>query len=730
MTLFQIAPPETDAALQEAYVTAWVKARWFDEWTLLSYLEPQSANGSAGSFAGSAEFLYRYGAIVQPGETREGVYTPLNLDRMFVQIRSHTPGSPTETLWHGQISTSGQSVDGSDAARVSGMQTIRAWGLIKIFDRVALNHSYIVPASGPADRINRMPDFNTAGGHGGPRLVGNRSAAKVGVEVEITGQVEEAYVFGGDEVWNNQQVVENLLVYHAPEGMYCGLSGEYEMLANITDVHRLRGLTLAQALDHLIPRQFGMGWNLETSGSGAVYVHVFSLLGDGLNILNVSLPGNSRIIDSIPVADNRNIESATFEESSAKQVDRIEVHGQPVQVCCSLSYAEGTLERGWTAAEETLYNSLGDMANTTDAALNDQERQARLPRVYQHHRVPRDWNFKAGDGTFGSTKRLVVPTVKDDGTLDTAAAANSLFNGKAFLRTIPFKKPASVTGADPEYQEPLVLVKEGTTYRQIETGETGTAQVRMTDTEFAIETAADINHVLGLNHFDTDPAMVQSDTEAVVDYENLLATVSFESDETLRVVASLGRPQTGAPTETLVIPVEDALAQYVVPQTVTGVKDGALLHHAGGVVRDDSPILRQVAALAMAWYGQKRQTLNLTVKGIGGSAPIGTYIRRVLQSSESHSIGTVVTHKSWNFQHRSQTTTIQTGYLEIDVAQLAGLVEFPGMSGPRAVAKEIKAMRGDIAKLQARTGNLPDRTPKKKGGSGSSSRLVYFEGEW
>ena len=98
--------------------------------------------------------------------------------------------------------------------------------------------------------------------------------------------------------------------------------------------------------------------------------------------------------------------------------------------------------------------------------------------------------------------------------------------------------------------------------------------------------------------------------------------------------------------------------------------------------------------------------MQLDVAGLVDYAATGSYVVGIGSSWQFEPVGTVVTAKSWDFA--KQTTTIQTGYLELDIA---GAFDVPGLSDFRAVGRAIKRQDERVAALEQQVGCPPVRSP-------------------
>jgi len=153
------------------------------------------------------------------------------------------------------------------------------------------------------------------------------------------------------------------------------------------------------------------------------------------------------------------------------------------------------------------------------------------------------------------------------------------------------------------------------------------------------------------------------------DYEKMIVTVCAESDNRPTVTAATAIHDQRH-NRRKVIRLEDAHLWLVAPGTITGVNNnGSLAVYSGEkVIRDDTGRLRQVLALAKAWYGRDRAALTYTRRGILNDFDLGIFIRSALVNQGYQDIGSCVSERRWDFVR--QTTTIRTGHLELDVTRL------------------------------------------------------------
>lgn len=688
--------------------TVKVKKNWDDPWKNIPYLRPVTGNQVARGIP-SVSFSFDYGLIQRSDKHDYNQYTALSFLDYYVMIevtgREQSGGvslSKNIPLWVGTFPREGSRIKQSQDGEGQGVQNITAVGLEHQLDRVTVRGSFCKESAEFA--VDETLTFNYRAGFG-MTLRGNRSTA-VGTD--------GVHLFSSDgEEWNHRQALEYIFEKHLPEdGPSFSLEGEVERLDGLHNVVYVEGFSVRQVLDKFIPRNRGLGWTLRSNGTGVVEVVVFSAFGSNYSAPGVSISRSANRI-GINLDNFPGRIGALHTKNSTDQYEKIIAQGDYINSACTLSFLDGNFEMAWQKdPEENTYIAANDIDRETD----------RHDRVYRLFRVPPGWDQTAGDG-LGGNKSTVTPSCRPDGTLDPDNPAEIFLQNKGFLPELPFFKDTEKPGADPEYMEPFGLIED----EKLDSldhearlvmmdREDYPAQIRMMDRELAIYVYAGMNHLYGLKHFNH----LDSPTSKVAprhNYETGLFTVNLQTSQKLRYETDI---TTGPKTEmprVLTIDVPDAQCWYVTPGTVYKTKkkkangESYLLRHKGGTVRNDVQYLKEVANYAKAWYSQKRSTISLSVGCITFANAVGTFLKWVKTGDQELEVNTVITGVTWNFENR--ITTIQTGYSELDAKASAGklTVDFPGLSDPRAVARQVHKIKADMNKLQVKTGRMPSRIP-------------------
>lgn len=653
-----------------------VKRQWSDDWKYEPYLTPQEAKLCIAPDMPSASFLYHYGQIKREDQGQYADYDPLNISNWYVRIVIDG-----QQVFVGMLQDDEFDLLGALNNQPSGDQKMTAYGLEHLLDRIALYGAHT-----ESGYIKHMPAFNLAENYGGI-IRGNRSDA----------EFEGAYLFANsDNRWSNLDIIRYVLKYHTAEmGFTLALSGQFDVLSDVFGVYWFEGLTVRQLLDKLIDRRRGLGWYIWSDGE-SVSIHIFTVFDRDVGLGNIKIPGNPQLVDID--TDAYDVQSVSIAQSQSQLYDRIIVQGARAQAVCTLSVTDGDLVPNWTAPDENDYKN----APGASAKQRDNERESdNYETVYQQFVLAPEWDQTAVDGAAGF-RIPVMPTFDDLAYLKPNTQAVIVAIRRPLNRTLPLSGDVS------DGKRPLVLVLatiDGQQkYMQIDGASkplgSAKSQVRMLDDQPGISLKPAINHALALNHFFTE--ISETEVEPVVDYESVLATVCFETDIRPTVEINL-QPDTDS-VRTLVLTAHDAEFWYVTPGTIRGVSDGQLITDPGGAVRDDTEKLRYLAALASGWYSQRRSSITLMVRDMPGSLVLGSIVVSASSSWHKEPIGTVLSSVAFDFINR--TTTIMTGYAELD---LQTLLDIPGMSDFRSVGRAFNRQQAQIRQLTDRLSNMPVR---------------------
>jgi len=683
MASIQPHPDDDKRNLHFAVYYKWV---WNSPWRYAPYFEPITATLAAAPTISTATFKMRYGEGYW-----EDMQQMINGSRLqaytycYFQIRIRR-GQNETILWTGVAPTETFRLLGQSGTIKTADQVIQAQGL-EILLRNRLDGAWVKPVGGGDPQwISRIPTFNRRYEYGG-NIIGNRSYM---LETE-----ELTYIFGdADEPWDNFAIAEYLLAHYQYEnGPVFVLTGEDKIekaLEGIIGVYDFSSMTVLAALNTLINRSRGFAWSIVVSKNNEgnddlVDIVPFSLLDEDIQLGDILMPANSKRIplDLWSEQTHLNVEIVG---DIAHVYDRIVVQGARMKSCCSLSFANGGLERGWSTAEENAFklaakesDDYGDLDDIAKANRNDKFRaEDRFERVFTTFRIPRDWNWIIGG-------KKVNPWLDSAGELDINSQSTYWNVDKRFINSLPFKVGFDYSGskpvdnnpdnAEPEFRSLFVLVKDKDgKYQYANRLKQGlkqvSARIRPLTREMAVLMCFSPQYLAAKNHWNNaEPADLAFMIEDIgIDYEDIIVTAFLETDQQIQIVHAFNYYEN---QRTLIITIPEAELWYVVPDTIIGIdENGECIKYGcykSDFLRDDRERLNTALDAAIAWYGKERNKAAITIKSIDPGIPIGTLIENV-DVADVGAIGSAVTSLHWDFQTRPAATTVMTDFNELDIA--------------------------------------------------------------
>lgn len=585
---------------------------WADTWTWLPDAWCTEIADRVAPSAGSASITHEFGVILPPGLTSAVEYPPAGLLGAYVLIEGVNAFGQFP-LWAGVIVQEDTRVAGN-VTPPSGTQQYMAVTLDHLLDRVEIHGAQTI--SGQTDRPLSM---NAEGGFSGgvtPNLV---------IDVEgwpVFGRASDGAIF-----WTHRAAVDYLMHWFGPPGVYWELAdAAYVEQLGMLPPKNYEGYTVKQALDDIFDRRRGLGWCVRVDAvANIARIHVFSQLAESLVVGDILIPANPAqtdvfydgVVDADPI----------FRFSEVTYFDAVHVVGGPVYA--TLTFDESIMTRAGVDTETTEQAEGEDMRITRAAS----------------YELRQDWDWTAGGYN-------ASPGVLPDGELDGVAYPDVYNHVRALERQLPFP------GVSGEPRAAMALVYVDDKWQLAERAK-----------------AADVSAPLGVRLMDNSPGFAFVYSEPAEGAQSplpaaghWLLTATLETDRRLGVKVALAG---GAETPHIkVISAPEAIAHWVLPGTVLDVSaQGALIRYDGDATYySDAPMLRNVAALAAAWYGRRRATLDLVVHGITFEYLPGALIRENRTAWFSVPVETVVTERVWDF--RNQTTVVKTSYDELAITEM------------------------------------------------------------
>ena len=689
-----------------------VSNRW-GHWIDTPYIQPLEAALAIAPSIGHASFLFRYGEVRWEDKDSYSWYYPERISNYFIRIILIHDNGTFEVLWVGIINENELRPHGIANFNPSGDQIIKAKTLDWMLEKVSIIGSYTTDGF-----IQSCQLFNLR--HEWiPHPVGNRS--------EFTND-DGVYVFGPDrKMWTALDVLNYLNFYYiAPSGITLRITGQVEALLGWHHIWPLEGLNIRQAIDKLIDRRRGLGWRINSDGN-RIEIVIFTTLENDVVTDTLTVPGNNNKI-WINFDKNISIERLAISETEAQFYDEIIIQGAKVISTFTIGTHDGTLVPLWSQQDEDQYKGIRQESSSNAYTADNVRAQDRWKHIYQLFALRSDWDWtvKSRDGLsfpvapkFDERARLITPW-------ETGAYYND--NNKPFQRVTRLQRPYTAIGpwaGNIQYMEPQVFATpspDGQSFNMPSdsTLPSGKAVVRgdmagylngpppfsvtMADIAPAIEINAGLPHIMGANHYDTTTDG-DSGTIPWYDWKTILATLCIETDVKPTVVVTMNND--GAPwRRTLHIDVPHAEFWWIVPGTIMFQNPDLSLVLAGGYAsRDDTHILRSVAALAASWYGVRRTPISWTEKSYVTNISPGAMVTSIAsENGIDRDINTVVSVVSYDFVN--MTTSFQTGFGEMDIAII---LDIPGMSDPTSVGKQFARIQYESQQLRSRVASIPNR---------------------
>lgn len=649
-----------------------------DPYVPLSDVEVDNVTFAVAPELDSCQLSLDYGVIVDTGDAGAvRKVDPLDLRGKLVRI-TITDDDENDVIWHGYIPAQVDNVEAtSDFSQPpaqnatlpftglvhSGRTVFHAYGMGYFLRQQTLRQAWILDSSQSIDEIvDRVPTFNANSRSRNNEVLGNRSSAKT----------DGIYKFDADgtDTWSALDAVEHVLkMFEYEYGISYTLTGQHAALANTEDVWSLEGATFFSALTTLINPQRGFTFFFDDTT---------------INVISISDVDIEDSFSSILVPQNLNVTTLTLNTSSRlksavvthlEQVhyDKIICRGEPLRTCFTVSVGNG-LVKGWTNAEQTAYDSLSE---------EEQKRESNS-HIYTRLEIDPTWDFNNAGGN------NVIPGVRLTFADHDVAVKQKLWrNDLLFDRTLPI-----LDDNTRQPRRPLVLVKNPSNnkYIQVDNAEDALekSSVRVLDDRMGIRLDPKYPHVFGLN------AYTGSGKLPIYDYTTVLATVSLYTDERIAYEVDALEPEPGNIDKIKEIDVPGIHYWHVAPGTVIDAYGTTTVEHPGGVVRDDTFVLRAIAELAKAWYGRRRSKISLGYNEAPIIDRLGHVVSEANYGGSVIPAGTVISRISYSLE--SQETSLSTEFFDIDVARLRR-----NRGGGSALRRRSESIDSDITNIPVRT---------------------------
>lgn len=645
---FRSSPFPRDTIVQSVAL----KRLWNEPWTTIPHLFADRITWECAPALPTAQLYWRYGEGYLPGEQAFREIAPLvGRGQNFVRVTCSTVDGD-QARWYGTLEVDGRELDGTreelDVAGnlvlfPTGKQGLVCYGLEFLLETTFIYESNFLTPTGSFEVSRRGLTFNadglpnrTVSMFGDTYLFKARSDVR-GMEPSAAASTLQSQV----RYWSTRDCVEYLLTYHAPydglglQRFPLRLAGSALAVLPAWDrpILETHGKRLSELLSQLIPRQRLLGWFLEVvagAGGGAnetVDLEAFSFAEQPIRLEEA---GTARIPPNpeqrLLVFDyHAGSAHPVTKTSTLDAVNEVRASGGRRRSCLSTWAYDGTSFACWSYDQQQRYctgasGSAGYPAAEEIAERQRLNREARavdaLADVFCHFGFNL-LDFKTRSAEAGDQ----YPVAPDDAD-DTALPI--YMPEVVTLRTIPFAEP----GSDRE-RAPFVLAKlSGDRYAFLDryaavadlekkidaAGRKWSAHVQVPPREFGLTlrvSGGPGQHVFASADFVAVDSSDTLDNVPSANWREFIFTFAIEEDRHCEVVWPIIAE--GSPIRQMHLPCGDNYRlDYVVPRTVIGVDaaTGELVRHAGGIVRDDRPVLLRVARLAYEWYKSARTSIE------------------------------------------------------------------------------------------------------------------------
>ncbi len=508
--------------------------------------------------------------------------------------------------------------------------------------------------------------------------------------------------------WNAADIIRYLARYQMPAGADWELSTDDDnVIAWYEPINvQTHGRTVFQVLNQIIDRSRAMTWTLDFDDEQNLFtIRLHSYADTDLDLpgSSASLPANANQVYA-DLRDNRWVVSLSVDSSFQNRYSYVIVEGARRGSVVSLGLEDETLAADWSPEQRAEYDTAASNEVTYPGSLSERKQMNDLRRmkddlseVFTTFAIPSDWNGEAGSGD--GLEPLVIAHLAVDSQADPIVPDElepfwysglrcenylPILEGHEYstpeepTSTVPAERPAQLkrpfaTISISRLPSPLPIREFVTdlSSASILEGFTGAGlpfncRLRMLDHRPGFVAMPNVpSHVMGLDDF--DPAIAApSDFRPYVNFTTIACTSYLTFDDRLRVWHP-AIPEDDPHLEPLIIRLGDrGHLDYMPKGTVYDVPNGlTAVSEDSGFVRDDRPLLKDIARTAWQWYQVDRQQFQLRVGLIYGGLNVGDLVTRL---AVGESLNTLVTHILYDFE-RFQTI-IQSDYAELSPGSL------------------------------------------------------------
>jgi len=423
-------------------------------------------------------------------------------------------------------------------------------------------------------------------------------------------------------------------------------------LRNITDAFKGEG-SIRDILTRVISADRGYHWHMDAY---TIRIDTYSdvAITDGAPSPSVVCPANANIGTLGLTTDARMGEVRVTHVENAHYSD-VEVRGENIRVMATFTGAD-VLQSDWEAADESAYN----------AADPKELDRPEYEHVFRRFILPELWDGYRDNATTDNAWPDWTPT--DPAQINDSAQQPLYLGNLVFDRTLPVKDEKGA------FRKPFCLAKDDDGYFLVHKAgkDRKPTHLRLLDDAPGIYLEPPYPHLFAQGQYtgsSSDAPLYDWDHAT----KGLQLTVSYYTNEPVRVTLPTAEAPASGVSQTKVITVPDHHYWWRAPNTVVGFDHDALIIEAAeATIRDDSPALLRIANLAAVWYGRRRAKLTVPYQKARLLDRLGHLINETVPTGGALTpAGTVVSRIAYSFGDDSITAQLQTDFRDMDFASVA-----------------------------------------------------------
>ena len=653
------------------------KVNWTDPWSDDPDLRLSEVDWTKAPALPVASVFYEYGTYKMEYGSNVEIKVKKRYNKRFIRIAVGTEeGKGTNTfptrktdrftgeiIWIGYIDIDDESDFGiykrADTDIFSGRQNFGCYGLERLLAKYEIKESYwrgTTPEGLGTQKAEIPYTFNND--ETGERK-GNRTIDKV----------DGSYLFeqnpANSRFWSSADIAEYLLKYQTPKDNTGAVKIPFELDAGFASkipswdepILATEGASTYSLLNQVIPLYRLLTWHIEVDeavnpNKAIVKIDTATTAAVAIPVPgDPTIPANPNTRDL--VFDIDQITNGSVKQSGVRQYDRVVAEGGlKMSVATFNQGADGTIDQGWIAAQETEYETAAS-ANPNYATWGTakQEREnaivrskPELEKVFAYFEIKSDWTLRTGNGEGGVTRATFVTGDPHAGGV--TAWYNVCYSQMYILPELPLKAGVKYWDdniKDASFDEsgelanlpPLVWFKQpGSSATSYVRAEVAGMQADIEDSgvddnswSAAVVVPPKTRYVVvrvnGADQYaiaHADMTRLPADREfGEHNWRNAIFTVALTDHRRIEGVWPAALPvQDIILTKRLRSPGSEKFQEiYVVPDTVvaTNQYDGSLRRSTGGYIRRPANAQSQldaVAKVAAAYYTIEHRVVNLS----------------------------------------------------------------------------------------------------------------------